>query len=79
MTGRRLALSIAAPEEEPLNYFPQPSSGCLTFGVHLSMSERCAVIPLMKMEGWGRIINISGANARNAGHRTPLVEGKFEA
>jgi NAD(P)-dependent dehydrogenase (short-subunit alcohol dehydrogenase family) len=27
-----------------------------------------AVIPFMKMEGWGRIINISGANARNAGN-----------
>jgi hypothetical protein len=25
-----------------------------------------AVIPFMKMEGWGRSINISGANARNA-------------
>jgi NAD(P)-dependent dehydrogenase (short-subunit alcohol dehydrogenase family) len=31
---------------------------------------RCsrAVIPLMKTAGWGRIINISGANARNAGN-----------
>src|SRR5215469_3864590 len=31
---------------------------------------RCsrAVIPFMKTEGWGRIINISGGNARNAGN-----------
>ena len=31
---------------------------------------RCAraVIPHMKAQGWGRIINISGANARNAGN-----------
>jgi len=31
---------------------------------------RCsrAVIPFIKKEGWGRIINISGANARNAGN-----------
>ena len=31
---------------------------------------RCsrAVIPFMKTAGWGRIINISGANARNAGN-----------
>jgi hypothetical protein len=27
-----------------------------------------AVIPFMKMKGWGRSINISGANARNAGN-----------
>jgi NAD(P)-dependent dehydrogenase (short-subunit alcohol dehydrogenase family) len=27
-----------------------------------------AVIPFMKTAGWGRIINISGANARNAGN-----------
>ena len=31
---------------------------------------RCsrAVIPFMKTAGWGRIINISGGNARNAGN-----------
>src|ERR1700731_4025726 len=31
---------------------------------------RCsrAAIPFMKEQGWGRIINISGANARNAGN-----------
>ena len=31
---------------------------------------RCsrAVLPLMKQQRWGRIINISGANARNAGN-----------
>lgn len=27
-----------------------------------------AVIPHMKTQGWGRIVNISGANARNAGN-----------
>ena len=27
-----------------------------------------AVIPIMKNQGWGRIINISGTNARNAGN-----------
>jgi NAD(P)-dependent dehydrogenase (short-subunit alcohol dehydrogenase family) len=35
------------------------------------MSERCAVpavIPFMKTAGWGRITNISGGNARNAGN-----------
>src|SRR5256886_6613356 len=33
---------------------------------------RCsrAVIPFMKTAGWGRIINISGATARNSGSRT---------
>ena len=31
---------------------------------------RCAraVIPHLKQQGWGRIVNISGANARNAGN-----------
>jgi NAD(P)-dependent dehydrogenase (short-subunit alcohol dehydrogenase family) len=31
---------------------------------------RCAraAIPFMKAQGWGRIINISGTNARNAGN-----------
>jgi NAD(P)-dependent dehydrogenase (short-subunit alcohol dehydrogenase family) len=31
---------------------------------------RCsrAIIPVMKTEAWDRIINISGANARNAGN-----------
>ena len=29
VTGGRLALSIAAPEEEPLDYFPQPILGLL--------------------------------------------------
>jgi NAD(P)-dependent dehydrogenase (short-subunit alcohol dehydrogenase family) len=34
------------------------------------MSVRCsrAVLPLMQSQRWGRIINISGANARNAGN-----------
>ncbi len=27
-----------------------------------------AVIPFMKTAGWGRIINIGGGNARNAGN-----------
>src|SRR5216684_2002856 len=40
------------------------------FNVKYVGALRCsrAVIPFMKMEGWGRIINISGANARNAGN-----------
>src|SRR5690349_23056253 len=40
------------------------------FNVKYVGALRCsrAVIPLMKKEGWGRIINISGANARNAGN-----------
>jgi NAD(P)-dependent dehydrogenase (short-subunit alcohol dehydrogenase family) len=28
----------------------------------------CAAIPYLKQHGWGRIINISGTNARNAGN-----------
>jgi NAD(P)-dependent dehydrogenase (short-subunit alcohol dehydrogenase family) len=38
------------------------------FNVKYVGALRCsrAVIPFMKKEGWGRIINISGANARNA-------------
>src|SRR5947199_2007314 len=40
------------------------------FNVKYVGALRCsrAVIPFMKMEGWGRIINISGGNARNAGN-----------
>ena len=40
------------------------------FNVKYVGALRCsrAVIPFMKMEGWGRIINISGDNARNAGN-----------
>src|SRR6266478_5361503 len=40
------------------------------FNVKYVGALRCsrAVIPFMRMEGWGRIINISGANARNAGN-----------
>ena len=40
------------------------------FNVKYVGALRCsrAVIPFMKTEGWGRIINISGANARNAGN-----------
>ena len=40
------------------------------FNVKYVGALRCsrAVIPFMKMGGWGRIINISGANARNAGN-----------
>jgi len=40
------------------------------FNVKYVGALRCsrAVIPFMKIEGWGRIINISGANARNAGN-----------
>ena len=40
------------------------------FNVKYVGALRCsrAVIPLMKTAGWGRIINISGANARNAGN-----------
>ena len=40
------------------------------FDVKYVGALRCAraVIPHMKREGWGRIINISGTNARNAGN-----------
>lgn len=40
------------------------------FNVKYVGALRCsrAVIPSMKTAGWGRIINISGANARNAGN-----------
>jgi NAD(P)-dependent dehydrogenase (short-subunit alcohol dehydrogenase family) len=40
------------------------------FNVKYVGALRCcrAVIPGMKQQGWGRIINISGANARNAGN-----------
>src|SRR4030081_3608247 len=40
------------------------------FNVKYVGALRCsrAVIPFMKTQGWGRIINISGANARNAGN-----------
>src|SRR5262245_63786432 len=40
------------------------------FNVKYVGALRCcrAVIPLMKAQGWGRIVNISGANARNAGN-----------
>ena len=40
------------------------------FNVKYVGALRCcrAVLPLMKQAGWGRIINISGANARNAGN-----------
>ena len=40
------------------------------FNVKYVGALRCsrAVIPFMKTEGWGRIINISGGNARNAGN-----------
>ena len=40
------------------------------FNVKYVGALRCcrAVIPFMKQAGWGRIVNISGANARNAGN-----------
>jgi NAD(P)-dependent dehydrogenase (short-subunit alcohol dehydrogenase family) len=40
------------------------------FNIKYVGALRCcrAVIPFMKAAGWGRIINISGANARNAGN-----------
>jgi NAD(P)-dependent dehydrogenase (short-subunit alcohol dehydrogenase family) len=40
------------------------------FNVKYVGALRCsrAVIPFMKTAGWGRIVNISGANARNAGN-----------
>ena len=40
------------------------------FNVKYVGALRCsrAAIPFMKTEGWGRIINISGANARNPGN-----------
>src|ERR1700675_1515314 len=40
------------------------------FNVKYVGALRCsrAVIPFMKTAGWGRIINISGGNARNAGN-----------
>jgi len=40
------------------------------FNIKYLGALRCsrAVIPFMKQAGWGRIINISGANARNAGN-----------
>jgi NAD(P)-dependent dehydrogenase (short-subunit alcohol dehydrogenase family) len=40
------------------------------FNVKYVGALRCcrAVLPIMKAQGWGRIINISGGNARNAGN-----------
>ncbi len=40
------------------------------FNVKYVGALRCAraAIPLLKQQGWGRIINISGTNARNAGN-----------
>jgi NAD(P)-dependent dehydrogenase (short-subunit alcohol dehydrogenase family) len=40
------------------------------FNIKYVGALRCsrAAIPFMKQAGWGRIINISGANARNAGN-----------
>src|SRR5215470_17748989 len=40
------------------------------FNIKYVGALRCsrAVIPFMKTAGWGRIINISGGNARNAGN-----------
>ena len=40
------------------------------FDVKYAGALRCAraAIPFMKDQGWGRIINISGGNARNAGN-----------
>ena len=40
------------------------------FNVKFVGALRCAraAIPFMKQQGWGRIINISGLNARNAGN-----------
>src|SRR5881409_3619674 len=40
------------------------------FNVKFVGALRCAraAIPYMKQQGWGRIINISGTNARNAGN-----------
>jgi NAD(P)-dependent dehydrogenase (short-subunit alcohol dehydrogenase family) len=40
------------------------------FNVKYVGALRCAraAIPLMKEQGWGRIVNISGTNARNAGN-----------
>ncbi len=40
------------------------------FDVKYVGALRCAraAIPLLKQQGWGRIINISGTNARNAGN-----------
>jgi NAD(P)-dependent dehydrogenase (short-subunit alcohol dehydrogenase family) len=40
------------------------------FNVKYVGALRCAraVLPFMKQQGWGRIINISGGNARNAGN-----------
>jgi len=42
----------------------------LDFNTKYVGALRCAraVIPHMKKQGWGRIINISGGNARNAGN-----------
>src|SRR5262245_24923567 len=47
-------------DEDLLHYFNVKYVGAL----------RCAraVIPYLKTQGWGRIINISGTNARNAGN-----------
>ncbi|MET0852146.1 MAG: SDR family NAD(P)-dependent oxidoreductase, partial [Candidatus Rokuibacteriota bacterium] len=40
------------------------------FDVKFMGALRCAraVIPFLKQAGWGRIVNVSGANARNAGN-----------
>lgn len=40
------------------------------FNIKYLGALRCsrAVLPFMKQQGWGRIVNISGANARNAGN-----------
>ena len=54
-----------------LQYFKCAGSSLLQdFNIKYVGALRCsrAAIPFMKQQGWGRIINISGANARNAGN-----------
>src|SRR6266481_1179533 len=48
------------------------------FNVKYVGALRCAraVIPFMKTAGWGRIINISGGNARNAGNLSGGVRNR---
>jgi NAD(P)-dependent dehydrogenase (short-subunit alcohol dehydrogenase family) len=47
------------------------------FNIKYVGALRCsrAVLPLMKQQRWGRIINISGANARNAGNLSGGARG----
>ncbi len=64
--------SLPGGSDDAIGYIEQVNEDSLLrdFDVKYVGALRCsrAAIPLLKEQGWGRIINISGGNARNAGN-----------